>query len=137
MANLDLIDSFNNCHENGSAIENQVPLVRQVLEPLVENDIPFPSCIERAIIGTTKSTQFGVAVLAAQTQNLCQPPVKVRANLHIRVSQATLVGFEMVCQGQCYCVPGAFKHIDEQFTVARDTRPEASVKSLELRHKMQ
>jgi len=127
LANLDLIDSFGNCHENGSALENQVSLVRQVLEPLIQDDVPLPSCIERAVIGTTQPSQFGVTVLAAYALHLCEAPVKVGTNLHIRVGQAALGGLEMVRQGQSYCVPGAIKHVDEQLTIARDTRPKATV----------
>jgi hypothetical protein len=137
LANLDLIDSFGNCRENGSTLENQVPLVRQVLQPLVQDYIPFPARIQGAMIGATQSSQFGVTVFATHAQHLREASVKVRTNLHVRISQSTISRFEMVRQGQSNRVPRTIKHVDEQLTITRDTRPKAAVKSLEIWYKVQ
>ena len=137
MANLDLIDSFGNCRENGSALENQVSLVRQVLQPLVQDYIPFPARIQGAMIGATQSSQFGVTVFATHAQHLREASVKVGTNLHVRIGQLTFRGFEMVRQGQSNRVPRTLKHVDEQLTITRNARPKAAVKSLEIRYKVE
>jgi len=76
-------------------------------------------------------------VFVAHAQHLSEAPVKVRANLHVRIGQSTLRGFEMIRKGQRYRVPGAIKHIDEQLAIARDMRPKATVKALEFGDKVQ
>jgi hypothetical protein len=67
--NADLIDSFANCPAlrvllNRLALENQVALVSQVLQPFIQYDIALPARVEFEAVCFGQTPQFRVTMFA-------------------------------------------------------------------------
>src|ERR687898_122350 len=97
-----------------------MPLVHQVFQPLVENDIAPPARAELSTMCKRQPSQFRVPVITTEAHGFSEMAVEVGANLHVGICNADALFLEKIRQGQGDRVPAAIENFQVQIAISRN-----------------
>ena len=73
------------------ALENEVSLLAEIVQPLVEHDVSPPAIIELSSMRTPDSAQLGMSMIVAERHRFCELAIEVYPQFHIRIGDTSSV----------------------------------------------
>ncbi len=93
-ANFDRIDSLVKCSSGirNLAVEHQVALFVQIVEPLIKHDITAPTPVQFCTMRAQELAQRIVMPLLANRHRLGKLPVEIDPHQHVRIDHESAIG---------------------------------------------
>lgn len=118
-------------------LENEVPLVDEVLKPFIEDHITSPSAIQLSPMCQHQTAQSRMPLSFANRQNLGLLTIQVDTNHHVGIDEQPFVGGQVIGQRQGNCIAVSLDDFDVKITIARDPGLKASIETIDFRNHTQ
>lgn len=113
-----------------------MPLIHQVVQPFVQQDIPAPSGIQLMAVRPAQSFELDVTMITRKPHGLGQLPIQVEAYLDIGIRNADIVFAEEIGKRHRDCVSASLKDLDMQVTISRNGGSIVPVETIQFRNQL-